>query len=298
MKPLRSMTGYASAHTVLVGAPGQCEGLRMHIELRAVNGRFLDLSLRCPDDWRSLEAALREQITARVARGKLECRLFRGSDPPATPVPCVIDTVQLDALINAQNMIRAQCPQASPLSVHELLSWPGVRRETVVQAQDFTQQALDLMRTVLDAFIASRAREGEKLGAALLERAQRMRALITQLAPLLPQVLADYEQRIRDRWHDVVDARDDERIRQEIALIAMRLDVSEEIARLQAHLDELHRIVDGGGVVGKRLDFLAQELNREANTLASKSLSTGITAIALELKLLIEQVREQVQNLE
>jgi uncharacterized protein (TIGR00255 family) len=159
-------------------------------------------------------------------------------------------------------------------------------------------ECLALAASVIDEFAASRLREGAKLAATILERVARMRELVVRVGPMLPQALADYQQRLASKLREAVASLDEERIRQEVGVFAARIDVAEELARLSTHLDEVQRVVDKGGAVGKRLDFLMQELNREANTLASKSVSADVTAIALDLKLLIEQMREQVQNLE
>ncbi len=285
-----SMTGYASATRNLDHAV-------LSIELKSVNSRYLDLAFRTGDELRFLEMPFREQINARLQRGKVECRTYVQVQPgrSGNPAPNTALMAQL-AQLNAA--VRATLPEAAPLSVAEVLRWPGVLGDDQIDQNVLQSQGLALMESVLAEFLASRAREGEKLAVTLQERALRMRALVAQVTPLLPKVLVDYQDRLAAKLREAVANLDEERIRQEVGVFAARIDVSEELARLTTHLTEVERVLKKGGAVGKRLDFLMQELNREANTLASKSVSSEITGIALEMKLLIEQMREQVQNLE
>ena len=284
------MTGYA-AGTRELGAAA------LHLELKSVNSRFLDIGFRCGEELRSLEMPLRERIAAALGRGKVECRM--NLTPQATGARELAPNAALVAqLAQLQETVRGLLPHAAPLTVAEVLRWPGVVADETVDPERLQAEALALIDAVLKDFIATRAREGAKLAAMILDRVARMRELTAQLGPLLPKALVDYEARLSAKLREAVAGLDDERIRQEVGLFAARIDVAEEMSRLATHLDELERIVTKGGAVGKRLDFLMQELNRESNTVASKSVSAEITAIALELKLLIEQVREQVQNLE
>lgn len=285
-----SMTGYAAGTRELGPAS-------LHLELKSVNSRFLDIAFRCGDELRFLEMPLREKIGAALARGKVECRLNL-SPQAAAPRELAPNLALVAQLAKLEAAVRASLPGAAPLTVAEVLRWPGVISDETVDPERLQTEALGLADAALQEFLATRAREGAKLAAMILDRVARMRELTAQVAPLLPVSLADYEARLAAKLREAVANLDEERIRQEIGLFATRIDVAEELSRLATHLDELERIVKKGGAVGKRLDFLMQELNREANTLASKSVSAEITAIALELKLLIEQVREQVQNLE
>ncbi len=288
--PIYSMTGYASGTRELGAAA-------LHLELKSVNSRFLDIGFRCGEELRSLEMPLRERIAAALGRGKVECRM--NLTPQASGTRELAPNAGLvEQLVRMQETVRALLPAATPLTVAEVLRWPGVVGDETVDPERLQAEALSLIDAVLKDFIATREREGAKLAAMILERVARMRQLTAQLAPLLPKALADYETRLSAKLREAVAGLDEERIRQEVGLFATRIDVAEEMSRLATHLDELERIVTKGGAVGKRLDFLMQELNRESNTVASKSVSAEITAIALELKLLIEQVREQVQNLE
>jgi uncharacterized protein (TIGR00255 family) len=285
-----SMTGYAAAHRDLGDAV-------LHLELKSVNSRYLDIGFRCGEEVRFLEMPLREKITAAVSRGKLECRvnLLAQATAPRERTPNRAVIAQLGGMERA---VREALPGAAPLTVAEVLRWPGVLAEEAVDQGRLQAECLALADAAIAEFLASREREGQKLAEILLERASRMRAHVAEVGPILPRAIADYEARLAAKLREVLTGQDEERIRQEIGLYAARIDVAEEIGRLTTHLAETERVIRKGGAVGKRLDFLMQELNREANTLASKSVSTEVTAIALELKLLIEQMREQVQNLE
>jgi uncharacterized protein (TIGR00255 family) len=282
------MTGYAAA------SAGSLRGT-LSLELRSVNSRFLDLQFRIADELRAHEPMLRELISARVARGKIDCRLsLSGGAASASPQ---LNTEALGRLRALAEAARKAFPEAAPLRIGDLLRWPGVI------AEDSDEESLraavgGLCRRALDDLAAARAREGAKLATGILERVRAMRERVAQVAPLMPQAIAAYQERISERLKEAIGSADDERIRTEVALFAAKSDVAEELERMRVHLDEVQRILETGGAVGKRLDFIAQELNREANTLASKAVSQAISDCALELKLLVEQVREQVQNIE
>ena len=287
---IHSMTGFAALERDLGPA-------RLAIELKSVNGRFLDLNFRCADELRFLEMPVRERLSAAIGRGKLECRLYlqAGSGAVARLTPNH-DLVGQLAALDAE--IRAVLPEARPLAVADVLRWPGVLASETLGPERLQTECFALLDAVLADFLASRAREGARLGEVMRAHLARMRALVAEVAPLVPAALAEYSERLAARLREAVAALDEERIRQEIGVFAAKIDVAEELARLDAHLNEVGRVLDKGGAVGKRLDFLMQELNREGNTLASKSVSAPVTAIALDLKLIIEQMREQVQNLE
>jgi uncharacterized protein (TIGR00255 family) len=285
-----SMTGYAAQDRDL----GQAS---IHLELKSVNGRFLDLNFRCAEELRFLEMPLRERLAAAIGRGKVDCRLYLQAKTGATPqlAPDLVLVEQLRAL---EAQVRTVLQEARPLSVADVLRWPGVLASETLSPERLQAECFALLEVVLKEFLASRAREGERLTSVLRERTARMRAEVAKVEPMVPAAIADYTERLATKLREAVANLDEDRIRQEIGVFATKIDVAEELARLIAHLNEVERVLDKGGAVGKRLDFLTQELNREANTLASKSVSAAVTAIALELKLLIEQVREQVQNLE
>ena len=287
---VQSMTGFA-VQTRDLGS------VSLHLELRSVNSRYLDLGFRIVDDLRAAEPAIRERISARLGRGKVECRLNLQAGH-AAPRSMALNAALLDQLAEAQNTLRSRFVDAAPLSVNELLRWPGMLADDSLGFDEMLPAIVALTNAALDDLVATRAREGEKLADMIRERAAGMRELVAIATPRMPAVVVEYQERLTAKLRDAVASLDEDRIRQEVALYAQRIDVDEELTRLNTHLDEVERILKAGGAAGKRLDFLMQELNREANTLASKSPATDITGIAMEMKVLIEQMREQVQNLE
>lgn len=287
---VQSMTGFA-VQTRDLGS------VSLHLELRSVNSRYLDLGFRIVDDLRAAEPAIRERISARLGRGKVECRLNLQAGHGA-PRSMALNAALLEQLADAQGALRARFPDAAPLSVNELLRWPGMLADDSLGFDEMLPAIVELANAALDELVATRCREGEKLADMIRERVARMRELVAVATPRMPAVVAEYQERLTAKLRDAVASLDEDRIRQEVALYAQRIDVAEELSRLVTHLDEVERILKAGGAAGKRLDFLMQELNREANTLASKSPATDITGIAMEMKVLIEQMREQVQNLE
>lgn len=296
------MTGYAAAEAPLPSPlPSDAGQGSLSIELRTVNSRFLDLQFRVSEDLRALEPMLREMIAARISRGKVDCRAFLNQGT-ALPGKGGLNADVVARLGELAHEVGKLVPGAAPLRVADILRWPGVVAETPVSEEAIRKLAADLCRKALDDLVASRRREGEKLGNAIRERIASMRRRLEELTPLVPQALAAYQAKLAERLREAIgsalgDAFDD-RVRAELAVFANKADVDEELTRLRAHLDEVDRILGKGGAIGKRLDFIAQELNREANTLASKAAGQEISDCALELKLLIEQMREQVQNIE
>jgi uncharacterized protein (TIGR00255 family) len=290
---IHSMTGYAAANRDLGSAV-------LNFEIKSVNSRYLDIGFRLGEDLRFLEMAMREKITERVGRGKIEVRgyLQAQASQAGAMRRQMPDAATLAELGRMAEEVQRALPQATPLSVAEVLRWPGVLADDSLSTEQLQAEGMGLFAGLLDEFVASRNREGAKLADVLRERAVRMREQVAAVSPLVPLALAAYQERIAAKLREAVANLDEDRIRQEIGVFAAKIDVAEELARLSTHLDELERVLKKGGAVGKRLDFLMQELNREANTLSSKSVSSEVTVIALELKLLIEQMREQVQNLE
>ncbi|MCB1914340.1 MAG: YicC family protein [Rhodocyclaceae bacterium] len=287
---IHSMTGFAS-HSRDLGP------VTLYLELRSVNSRYLDLGFRIVEDLRQAEPQLRELIGARLKRGKVECRLnLQHND--AAPRELSLNHGLLAQLGRAQRNVREHLPEAAALSVNDVLRWPGMLDDDGLRYEQMQAGLLELAREALDELVASRSREGAKLAEVVRERVSRMRGLVSRAEPLVPAQVSDYQERLAGRLREAVATMDEERIRQEVAVFAQRVDVAEELARLATHLDEVERILGAGGIAGKRLDFLMQELNREANTLGSKSFSADLTSIAVELKLYIEQMREQVQNIE
>jgi uncharacterized protein (TIGR00255 family) len=284
------MTGYAAASA-------ESPRGRLALELRSVNSRFLDLQLRVAEELRTLEPMLREIISARVSRGKVDCRCFLNETGIAA-TPQRLNAEALARLKSLTEEARRSFPDAAALGIADVLRWPGVIAEEPADENTLRTIAADLCRRALDDLVATRSREGAKLAAGILDRIAAMRQRVEEVAPLVPQSIAAYQAKIAERLREAIGSVDDDRIRAELALFGTKVDVDEELDRLRAHLGEVERTLGQGGAVGKRLDFLAQELNREANTLASKSASQPVTSCALELKLLVEQIREQVQNIE
>jgi uncharacterized protein (TIGR00255 family) len=282
------------------------------LELRSVNSRFLDLQFRINDDLRSFEPALREAIMGRVTRGKVECRLSFGRK--AAGAGTAINTALLVSVAALQAEVRSRFPEAAALSVADLLRWPGMVEDAAASLDTLQADVAAGAAETLDAFVGSRQREGAALEAMLLARIADMERIVADITPIVPQVVAQFQQRATERMRDslglALQAGDNgaqpvlsqqeaaERIRQEVTMYGIRIDIAEELTRLGAHLAEARHILKKGGQVGKRLDFMMQELNREANTVGSKAPAKELSDAAMALKLLIEQMREQVQNLE
>lgn len=285
-----SMTGYAVKTRDL-------ERGTLQIELKSVNSRYLDFHFRIADDLRALEIPLRELLASQLSRGKVECRLSFNA-AAARGEQLQINGELLFSLRQLGAQVREALPEASPLSVNEVLRWPGMFGEQGIDFAALGPEVLALAREALKDFTATRAREGEKLAQTIVDRVDAMREIVRGVEPRIPEAQALFTDKLRQRLVEALGNASDDRILQEVAVFATRIDVAEELARLNTHLDEVRRILKAGGACGKRLDFLMQELNREANTLASKSAITEVSQAAMELKLLIEQMREQIQNLE
>jgi uncharacterized protein (TIGR00255 family) len=290
---INSMTGYAAQSR-------PCVGGQLHMELKGVNARFLDVHFRLDDELRAAEPDLREQIIRQAKRGKVECRLH--FTPEKRIDAAAIDRALLEKIREISELARAHLPEIRPLSLGDVLRWPALSSNESVEFDALAPVIQELLAATLAAFADARAREGEKLAALILARGEQMRVILKRVAPLIPAAQAAQSEKLRQRLSNAVSASgaivDEARLLQEVALFAARIDVDEELSRLATHLDELERIFAAGGAVGKRLDFLVQELNREANTLGAKSVLAETTQAAMELKLLIEQIREQAQNLE
>jgi uncharacterized protein (TIGR00255 family) len=285
-----SMTGYAAAARELA------HGV-LNLELRSVNHRYLDIQFRLPDELRNIEPQLRELLASRVARGKVECRVTFTTGAGAHK-PLQLNDTLLQELIALSGKVRAALPTVQGLTAVDILRWPGMLGAEAVPTDELKQSCSELLTAALEEFSSARRREGERLKAILLDRASSMEGRLTGIAPRIPQAVATFQERLATRLREALAGRDEERIRQEIALYAAKIDVDEELSRLSTHLAEVKRVLNEGGGVGKRLDFLMQELNREANTLGSKSVDITVTQSAMELKVLIEQMREQIQNIE
>lgn len=285
---IRSMTAYATAERATDGGTLACE-------LRAVNHRFLELGLRLPEELRVLEPVLRERISARIARGKLDFSLRLRS-------PEGEGGLQLNASLVMQLSelaldMTARFP-ALRTEFIDLLQYPGVLQARSTDAEVLQTEALALLDTLLDQFVGAREREGEKLAVAINERVDALAACAAEVRELIPVIRTGQRQKLEARLADLAQSVDPGRVEQELVLWLQKLDVDEELDRLDSHIKEIRRVLKQTEPVGRRLDFLLQEFNREANTLGSKSVDVRTTNIAVELKVLIDQIREQVQNIE
>ena len=286
------MTGYASAQHGASAAGAETDARapqsrRLGLEIRSVNSRFLDLSFRLPDELRALEPTLRSLLTAHLKRGKVEVR-------------AALDTDDSNTL---QDSVRAWLPSAAPLTVADALRLCANAHSGT---EDWSEAVPALAEEALTALLAAREREGKRLATMLLDRVKQLRALAQQAVPMVPLLVEQQRLRFMERWKEAMALTDGatlpeaarDRALTEATAFAIRIDVAEEITRLDSHLDEIERLLKKGGEVGKRLDFLIQELHREANTLGSKSAALDLTRISVDMKVLIEQMREQVQNIE
>jgi len=285
-----SMTGFAAVAAEL-------PGLSVAVELRSVNHRYLDVTVKLPDELRALETTLRERLAAALSRGKVECRVAIARSAGASAA-LAVDAARVSALADAAFEVRQLVPAAAPLSTAEILRWPGVLIEPTVAAETLTLTVQTLVDRALVELAAARTREGAKLRDILLARCADIDAQVARVAPRIPAIHAAYVEKLGARLREAGLDPNEERLKQELALFATKVDVAEELSRLQTHVGEVRRVLGQGGSAGKRLDFLAQELHREANTLGSKSVDAELSQASLELKVAIEQMREQVQNIE
>ena len=285
-----SMTGFA-AHSL------NLDHASVNIDLRSVNQRYLELHFRLADEFRALEPQLRELIQQRLARGKVECRINLIALPAASQDNGLNPAI-LERLALWQRDVMQRVPNSTPLSVNEILRWPGAVPAATLTQDALNQAALDGVRATLDELVASRQREGAKLKQHILDRLGAAETQVAGLQPLLPALVAAQREKLAERLRDALGEAGHERLAQEVALAAQKADIDEELSRLTAHFSEVRRVLDQHGAVGKRLDFLMQELHREANTLGAKSVAVETSRVSLELKVLIEQMREQVQNIE
>jgi uncharacterized protein (TIGR00255 family) len=295
-----SMTGFAGAS--LATPLGQAT-----IEIRSVNSRFLDLTLKIADELRAFEPQIRERISGRLARGKVECRL--NVQRTAISESARLNAAAVATLQRLSAEVRQALPETAPMSATEILAWPGLLETPTLDAEALRTAVLAAIDQALDRLQETRSREGAALADSLRSRCDAIDVIVEQLRGRLPELRAAIERKLTERLNQALGTtlssaagltREEvsERIRQEVTLYGLRADVDEELSRLATHATEVRRVLDAGGAVGRRLDFLMQEMNREANTLGSKATAIDLSQAAIELKLLIEQMREQVQNLE
>ncbi|KQX94768.1 MULTISPECIES: YicC/YloC family endoribonuclease [Variovorax] len=306
--PVYSMTGYASGQNGPAGSHSEADARpsaagRLGVEIRSVNSRFLDLTFKLPEELRQHETALRELLTAKLKRGKVEVRAAIENTSQAGVVEPSVKLLQ--RLNGVQDGIRAWLPGARELSVADVLRLAGGDGAT---RGDWGPDLLDVAGKALEALMSARQREGARLAKMLEAHLAQLRTLVQQAGPLVPQLVEQQRNRFLERWQEAMgltagtggtlpEAAQD-RALTEATAFAIRIDVAEELTRLNSHLDEIERLLKKGGDIGKRLDFLIQELHREANTLGSKSAALELTRIGVDMKVLIEQMREQVQNIE
>ncbi|MDO8717637.1 MAG: YicC/YloC family endoribonuclease [Polaromonas sp.] len=304
--PVYSMTGYATAQSSTAQSAPETEARqdansRLGVEIRSVNSRFLDLSFRLPDELRQAEPALRELLTGKLKRGKVEVRVSLESLSASSlraPSPAT-----LQRLGSLEDSIKSWLPQAAALSVADILR---LATNEDKKPHDHSEELVKLAKMALKELMSARAREGARLATMLLDRTTQLRALAALAVPMVPKLVELQKTRFLERWKDAMalgggtslPEMAQDRALTEATAFAIRIDVAEEITRLSSHLDEIDRLLASGGELGKRLDFLIQELHREANTLGSKSASLELTHISVDMKVLIEQIREQVQNIE
>lgn len=300
MSTVASMTGYASADGV---TPAGC----VTVECRSVNSRFLDLTLRLDEAVRFAEPAVRQMIQKRLSRGKVEVRITLKASEEA--LPSAVNAEALKRLLALQTAVQDIAVNAQSLSVAEILEMPGIAQTAHPDREAVTAAVLKLVGEALDALSAARAREGAALARVILGYCDTMAATVKEVRGAIPQIVEQIRSKLEERLEDALSKalteksaltkeEVSERIRQEVTLYAMRLDVDEEMNRLDTHIAEVRRLLQAGGAVGRKLDFMAQEMNREANTLGSKAAAIEMTNASLALKITIDQMREQIQNLE
>jgi uncharacterized protein (TIGR00255 family) len=311
---INSMTGFgAYRHPLVLRAKNHGQ---VHLELRSVNSRFLDITFRMPDELRFAEQAIREMIGKKLNRGKVEIKIYiqKEADSPGQESNVKsqeqkLNIQQIQYLKATESLILKELPQSNPLSVKDVLLWPGVMIQEELDQDALLEVVLLALDEALKLFMQSRAIEGNALKNVILNKVDQMDAMILEIEPLLPKIIQTYQQKLTEKLLAVLNGIDQQgrsfnhedladRIRQEVVLYGVRIDVEEEIARLKTHFNAVRNTLDKGGPVGKKLDFLMQELQRESNTLGSKSVHQETSNASMELKLLVEQIREQVQNLE
>ena len=287
---IASMTGFARREAT--GAWGT-----LVCELRSVNHRFLEAGLRLPDELRVAEGELRTRLAKQLRRGKVDCSInYRR--PAGSAGALEIDSAALERLLAAVHLVARTMPQAAAVNALDVLRWPGVVRDESAVGDELLAAAYAVFGATLDELVAARAREGVRLRELLEQRCTGLETLVADVRARLPEVQARMRARLKERLAELAASADPERLEQELAILLQRLDVDEELERLSGHITEVRRVIGGNEPAGRRLDFLMQELNREANTLSSKSQDLETTRSAVDMKVLIEQMREQVQNAE
>jgi len=287
---IHSMTAYGRAEHSDNWGEASCE-------IRTVNHRYLDMSIRLPEELRLLEQLIRKRISDRLNRGKIDCSIrFEQREISNGALPVNQDL--LAKIIETAEKTSSQLKTTAPLNPLDLLRWPGVLDKDVLDTEAITAPLLELVDQTLDAVIDTRKREGDKIKTMILERCHSAKINVSKVRELMPAILDSIREKLTLRAQELSNEFDNERLEQELLLLAQKMDVAEEMDRLDAHIDEVTRVLDQNGPVGRRLDFLMQEMNRESNTLGSKSSHLDTSNVSIDLKVLIEQMREQIQNVE
>ena len=288
-----SMTGFSVVQGVMP------DHSMMTIELRSVNHRFLDLNFRLPDQIRVMEGLFREHLQKCIKRGKVDCKITFSLPHDSTPECIQLNHRLVSSLLKAADELCQNYPGLGGVRAWEILRWPGVIEDVAADQTQFQQCILERFKRAVDILQDARYREGQTTQASLLQKVTQIKSLIETLSPKLPDLFASYHQKIRTRLDELaVGGLDPQKMEQEFALFLQKSDIDEELSRLGSHLSEIQRLLTETGPKGKHLDFMMQELNREANTMASKAMALEITQTGLNLKVLIEQMREQIQNVE
>lgn len=285
-----SMTAYGRAEYRDALGQASCE-------IRSVNHRYLEMSIRLPEELRALEQSLRERISARLKRGKVDCMVrFELNSLASETIP--VNQELLDKLIETTEMTAVKLANSAPVNPLELLRWPGVLDREVIDQETITQVLFKIVDEALEAVVATRQREGEKIRDMILERCEKSKTIVDSVQENMPSILEALRAKYRQRAQELITEIDNDRLEQELVMLSQKMDVAEEMDRLHAHISEVSRVMQQSGPVGRRLDFLMQEMNREANTLGSKSAHMDTSNASVDLKVLIEQMREQIQNIE
>jgi len=287
---IRSMTAFARQEQ-------HGEWGTLTLELRSVNHRYLEVNPRLSDEIRRWETLIRERIAKRLGRGKVECGI-RYHAPIMDEAQLVINKELAKTVVHATRTIDSMIYNPAPVSAVDILRWPGVLQSSPVDEESLKQALAELLDAGIDELVETREREGEKLSAHILERAEGIMSVVEQVKAVLPGILDAQREKLHNRLAELKTELEPQRLEQEMVILAQKMDVDEELSRLDAHVSEVRHVLKQDKPVGRRLDFLMQELNREANTLGSKSIHTETTRVSVELKVLIEQMREQVQNIE
>ncbi len=287
---IRSMTAFARAESEQPWGSAQ-------LELKSVNNRYLDIVPRLPDELRPLEPVVRERIGARLGRGKLDC-VFKISYASDRDTAFTVNETLAEQVVRAVEQIQPMLGGVHGTTPMEVLRWPGVIQASAPDLEAIQTSALELLDGALDDLVSMRAREGEKISAMIVQRCDGIETIVSDLRARAPEILAETRRKIESRLEELKAQPDNDRLEQEMLYLAQKLDITEELDRLEAHLSEVRRVLGSSEPAGRRLDFLMQELNREANTIGSKSADAETTRASVDLKVFIEQMREQVQNVE